>query len=274
MNIILDYFKHTGKLPCHHHKFDEAGDDIITAGFKLPPERALGWLKKRGEDLKVTVDWNQMDSFAHSRSFTVAKVMTADLLQDFYNLVEKAKRDGWSVEKFQKEALPFAEKAGWTGNNLHRLKTIYTTNMMTSYAQGKYKQQALLFEQGLYPYLEYRPSTSDEPNPLHKKFYGLILKFDDPFWDIFYPPSRFGCQCGVRSVSQKEFDKKNMKLVNGNDLIEEILKDEKLKKYYELESKGRLNVLKAWKPETAKYVSGIKTELEKMLAKKPIVEKR
>jgi len=265
MSIIVDFFKKTGHLPCHHHFAD---NDFIKSGFKVPPEKALEWLKKRGDKLKLTVNWDDLNSEAHNKSFTVAKVLTADLLQNFYNLVEKAKSEGWSLEKFQEEALPYAEQTGWTGNKLHRLRIIYNTNMMTAYARGKYQQQSLLAKNGLYPYLEYLPSSSEEPNPLHKKFYGLVLKFDDPFWNSFYPPSRFGCQCSTRSVSQKEIDDRKLNIVNGNDLIQSILKDPQLSKYYELENKSKLNVLKAWKPATNIYVRGIKQQLEKFLNSK------
>lgn len=266
MNIIIDYFKHTGKLPCrHHHHFAGEEENIIKTGFKLPPEKALAWLKERGKNLKTTVSWDDLDSSSHDKAFTVAKVMTADLLQEFYNLTEKAKSEGWSMQKFQDEALPSAERAGWSGNKLHRLRVIYNTNMMMAYSQGKYQQQALLADQGLYPYLEYMPSTSEEPNPVHKHFYNMILRFDDPFWKRHFPPSRHGCQCSTRSVSQKEVDKRGLEIVKGDDLIKQITSDPLLNQYYEAESKSRLNPLETWKPKTDVYVSGIRAELEKFI---------
>ena len=68
----------------------------LQTAFKLPPERALEWLKQRGKNLKVSTNWDEMNSVAHDNAFTVSKVMSANLLQDIYNHVEKAKSEGWN----------------------------------------------------------------------------------------------------------------------------------------------------------------------------------
>ncbi|WP_044203878.1 phage minor head protein [Flammeovirga sp. OC4] len=59
-------------------------------------------------------------------------------------------------------------------------------------------------DKDLYPYLKYEPSVSAEPRTEHKKLYGIIKHVDDPFWDVWLPPSAWNCNCWV---SQQTTDK-------------------------------------------------------------------
>ncbi|GAB1372779.1 hypothetical protein MASR1M45_28420 [Candidatus Kapaibacterium sp.] len=48
-------------------------EDPLQTAFKLPPERALEWLKQRGKNLKISSDWEELDAEAHNKAFTVAR---------------------------------------------------------------------------------------------------------------------------------------------------------------------------------------------------------
>jgi hypothetical protein len=276
-SLVIDFFKATGKLPSqccpvHSHKFEDPLNmgAALPIAFKLPPEKALDYLKKKGSNIITSSRWDELDAAAHDKAFTVAKVMSADLVQDFYNKVEQAKKEGWPVEKFQKEAMDLADSAGWTGNKLHRLKIIYDTNMQIAYARGKYDKQMLLGKQGIYPLLEYMPSRASHPNPIHELFYHKVLRYDDPFWSIHYAPSRWGCKCWVRSLSEKEARDRGLEITNGSDLIDSIKNNPDLQDMYSQELDSSLNILEVWKPQTDIYVQGIGDKLAEMLKKKSL----
>jgi len=91
MNCLVEFYKVTGKV-ADLGKF--TFEYPFHTAFKLPPERAIEWLKQRGKNLKLSTDWDELDAEAHNKAFTVAKVMNADILQLIYDFIEQAKTDG------------------------------------------------------------------------------------------------------------------------------------------------------------------------------------
>lgn len=246
-NYIIEYYKAFGKVP----KFQEGFqfEDPLEVIFNLPPERALEWLKKRGENLKISINWDDLDAEAHDRAFTVAKVMSADLLQLIYDYVEEARREGWTLKQFQDNLLPKLESSGWTGAKPSRLKIIYDTNIQMAYSRGKYKQQKLIAN--LYPYWKYTQIQRPTKRHDHSLLDGKVFRHDDPIWDLIYPPSGFGCKCSVIPI------KNGSRVENGSDYIEQIKSSEQF----------QLTPLKAWKPEADIYTEGIRRQLNEMLKK-------
>lgn len=255
MEFQIEFYKKFGHLPVInqvHHFADETLNIIpenLYDGFKQPPEKILAWLKERGKNLKLTDAWDEMDSAAHNKAFTVSKVMSADLLQTIYNHVEKAKQDGLTLKQFQDSLLPELEKSGWKGATPSRLKVIYDTNMRMAQAQGKFKQQKLLSK--IYPFLEYFQIERSTKRDIHIKWHKKKFRVDDPIWNIIYAPSAFGCGCTV--VSTKD----GTGVEDGNQYLEELQNSNDYK----------ISPLKAWEPDTTKYVDGIKSQLEKFVGK-------
>lgn len=55
------------------------------------------------------------------------------------------------------------------------------------------------------PYWQYIHAETRVPmNPRqqHVDFDGLVLRWDDPWWDIYFPPNDWQCSCGVRTLSE------------------------------------------------------------------------
>lgn len=61
-----------------------------------------------------------------------------------------------------------------------------------------------------HPYWEYRHITINNPRQEHKAWDGRILRYDDPFWSVAYPPSKFGCNCRVIARSAREAEGKEI----------------------------------------------------------------
>ena len=243
---IVEHFKKTGKIPkLTGFRFE----DPFETAFKLPPERALEWLKQRGKNLKISIDWNELDAEAHDKAFTVAKVMNADILQLIYDFIETAKKAGWTLKQFQENLLPHLEAAGWTGATPSRLKVIYDTNMQMAYAQGKYRQQKLIAH--IYPYWKYTQIQRPTKRHDHSLLNGKVFRHDDPIWKKIYPPSGFGCKCSVVPI------KDNSKLENGMDYLKDFRNS----------SEFQLNPLEAWDVDTSRFVEGIKKQLESFIKK-------
>ena len=62
------------------------------------------------------------------------------------------------------------------------------------------------------PYLRYVCCQLPDSRPGHAEKHGLIFRWDDPFWDQWYPINGLGCMCTVTSVSQSLLDRRGWKV--------------------------------------------------------------
>ena len=183
----------------------------LNVGFGTPFESQIDFLRQK---LRLPTDrWDDIQRSAHDKAFIVAGAAKADLLFDLHQAVIKASASGQGEREFQKSFKSIVSKHGWTGwtgegspaGEAWRARVIYQTNMITSYAAGRWQQ---LTEPGylrLRPYWRYVHNDSVvHPRPLHLSWDGLTLPHDHAFWKTHFAPNGWGCQCRIVSVSKKE----------------------------------------------------------------------
>jgi uncharacterized protein with gpF-like domain len=167
--------------------------------YSLPFDEAIAFFR---EKLNIATEtWTDLWRYAHSKAFTVAGAMDEDLLADLRSAVDKAIADGITLQTFRKEFDQIVQEYGWQykGGRDWRSRVIYDTNLRTAYMAGRWKGLV----EGQFPYLQYHHAPwVKEPRPMHLHWDGLILRFDDPWWDTHYPPNGWGCQCWVSGVSR------------------------------------------------------------------------
>ena len=185
------------------------------------PDKALQYIKQK--ELKPAFSYKDVWNEEHITSFTVAKVMQVDILQDIKNAVEKAIENGETLLQFKKNLLPTLYEKGWSGKQIigecppvakdektgkeievyidtpRRLKTIYETNLRSAYMKGRFDRA---YESDAHPYLMYRVGHSKVHRPEHLEWDGLILDKNDPFWLSHNPPNGWGCKCYTVAVSK------------------------------------------------------------------------
>lgn len=197
----------------------------------LPPAEAVDFFQKKG--YKIGFDWRDVEKAEHAVSFTVAKAMRNDILQDIRAGVDKAIADGITFETFSKDLSPVLQEKGWWGKKLmtdpktgeeklvqlgspRRLKIIYDTNLRSAYAAGQWERIQRV--KARRPYLRYIGSVAENPREQHKKFYDLVLPVDHPFWSKFYPPNGWRCQCSVQQLSQRDLDRLGLDVTSDDDI--------------------------------------------------------
>ena len=190
--------------------------------FKLAPALAIKYFKNKKNQL--TWDWYEVWQEAHKKTFTVAKVVRENILNDIRSSLEKALVEGKTFHEFSKELKPILQKKGWWGEqivvdskgtaekvqlgSMYRLKTIYRVNMQTAYQTGRYKTQ--IDNADNRPYWEYVAVMDSSTRPEHAMLNGLVFRYDDPFWKSFYPPNGWNCRCRVNALSDYKMKKKNI----------------------------------------------------------------
>jgi len=155
-----------------------------------------------------TKAWTDLWQGMHARAFVVAGATREALLSDLRGLVDDAIAKGTSLQEFRKGFRAAAAKHGWSynGGEGWRAKTIYGTNLRTSYQAGRYKQMTAVAKTR--PFWQYQHSESVRyPRPAHEGWNGLVLRWDDTWWDVHFPPNGWGCRCSVRTLSQRDLER-------------------------------------------------------------------
>lgn len=246
MNYITSFYERYHKPPTLGRLQFADAMNIIE---KNPYDRALAWLKRRGKELKITTSWNEIDDAAHARAFTVSTVMKADVLQEVYDQIEKARTDGVPFGEFKKTAftegglISRMQESGWTGQGASRLKVIYDTNLTIAHSKAQFEQFGLLKKER--PYLKYKQLQRANKRHSHAMYHDKVFRVDDPIWKDIAPPRGFGCGCTVIALRE-------------SDVIHDG-------KEFEKPTDNQINPFKVYKPETDKYVSGIQNKLKDIL---------
>ena len=192
-------------------------DIKIEYNTRLVDKAALAFLQNK---LPVT-GFSHYDIWLedHAVAFTVAKMMSEDLLQDTQKALVRALQQGKSFHQFKKELKPYLMSKGWWGQqymidpkdgekklvqlgSTRRLKLIFETNIRTAQAKGLWER--IWKNRDFFPYLEYIESTSDSQREQHLEFVGLILPVEHPFWDKNFPPNGYNCKCSVLALTKKD----------------------------------------------------------------------
>ena len=155
-----------------------------------------------------TRSWTDLWEGMHARAFVVAGAMKDELLVDLNNAVRKAIEKGTTLAEFRQDFDAIVQKHGWgyKGGRNWRTRVIYETNLRTSYQAGRYKQMKALVHRR--PYWQYKHSNFvKDPRKAHLEWDGLILKYDDDWWDTHYPPNGWGCRCTVHTLAERDMKK-------------------------------------------------------------------
>lgn len=208
--------------------------------FNFKPTEALDYFRQRDEN-KISWSYTDVWEQEHKRSFTVAKMTQATLLDDIQKSLDKAIAEGQSYEQWRDEMLPRLDGV-WLGRTYgdlweemspeeqarhdpptqsersriireSRLKTIFRTNMFSSYQAGRYRQLRDDVED--YPYWRYVTMEDASVRPTHAEMHGKIFRWDDPFWQTYYPPNGYNCRCEVEGLDDFDLEAQDLTLESG-----------------------------------------------------------
>jgi len=181
---------------------DPAALDPAVAGvLRRPFAQQVAFFRGKLGNLVPTARWTDMLRAEHDRGFMVAGAAQADLLADLAAAVDRSISEGKSIDAFRRDFRSIVGAHGWDyrGPENWRTRTIYGTNMRTSYAAGRNAQ----LSEGGFPFLMYKHGGSADPRPQHLAWDGLVLPANHEFWKRHKPPNDWGCSCyvvGLRSV--------------------------------------------------------------------------
>lgn len=202
----------------------------------LPPEEAMAYFRSKGlAPADVRFDYRDVWRGQHASAFVVAKAMQDDIATMLRDGIAKAQQDGMGFRGFAEALEPQLRAAGWWGKqemtdpltgetkmvqlgSMHRLRTIFDTNMRGAAAAGRWAQ--IQRTRRGFPYLRYRQIDRPTRRLQHKRFDGLVRPVDDPVWARIYPPNGWFCGCWVEQITQGQVDRGEVEVSPPFDLEE------------------------------------------------------
>lgn len=179
----------------------------------LPHREAIEYFRSKGYAHELQ-RFHHLDHFRedHARNWVVAKAMQDDVSRAIREAMESALAEGRPLAEFQQNLAPRLQKMGWWGKaemedpvtgetelvqlgSMHRLRTIFDTNMRTAHAAGHWA--AIQRTKAAFPYLHYIQIQRPTKRHDHARFHDKIWRVDDPVWLKIYPPNGYFCGCVV-----------------------------------------------------------------------------
>ena len=210
------------------HDFKEPEPGSLINAFNLKPKDAINLIKGKGVSLAWS--WKDVQKDSVTKSFSVAKAMKEDILLTIKDHLQMSLEEGWTFKQFQKTITPVLQKKGWWGKvpdalvptdgplnvsgkmvqlgSPWRLRTIFKTNMQSAMMSGRFK--AMKATAKYRPYWQYIAINDASTRPEHSALHGRIFRHDDPIWQKIFPPNGFNCRCSVRTLSDRELERKGL----------------------------------------------------------------
>lgn len=143
---------------------------------------------------------------ARRKAFRVAGLAKLDLIQDVFDSLADALRDGTPFEEWKAAIGQHVEDA-WAGtvaNPGWRLEIIFRTNLQSAYAAGRYEQATDPDVLPLRPYWRFDAVLDSRTSPICQAAHGTIRAADDAWWGGHHPPCHFGCRSAVITLSESQ----------------------------------------------------------------------
>lgn len=191
----------------------------VQSAFDLPFDEQIEFFRQKVR--LPSQSYQDLTAKNHDKAFVVAGAMKADLLNDLHKAVLSAIENGDSLGQFSKNFDSIAKKYGWTAGegNAWRAKIVYQTNLRTSHSAGRYHQMTDPDVLKARPYWQYRHITADNPRLHHKRLNNMVLRADDAWWTVNYPPNGWGCKCYARTLSQADMDRMGLTVSQTPDIL-------------------------------------------------------
>ena len=205
----------------------------MRALLSMEPKLAVDYLKAKG--YAITWNWQEALEDAHARAFTVAKVTRMDILETIRTATVEAIEKGIPEREYINNLRPKLEALGWWGRvkvsntngteqtiqlgSPRRLQTILRTNKITAYHAARYAEQMANADEQ--PYWQYLAIKDSRTRASHLALHEKVYRYDDPIWDVMYPPNGWNCRCRVRALSQRRLDKMGLEVSQSGGRIKQ-----------------------------------------------------
>jgi len=190
------------KAPSTFSKFDEA----------------IAWFLAR-----IVLDRGEFDRLkdnAKRQAFTVSNLSSLRMVDQVFREIARSLDKAEGRKAFKKRMIPMLQNdwgrglamdaAGRRINVGARLDTIYRTNVLGAYNEGRYEQMNRPVVKKMRPYWMYDAIMDSRTTAICSGRDKKVFAADDPWWDTNYPPLHYNCRSGVRAITARRANKEGV----------------------------------------------------------------
>lgn len=148
-------------------------------------------------------EFRDLSAAEKRRSFWVAGVTQARMVQEVKDAIDRAIRDGTTLEDFKAEVGDKLSEA-WGSEYSPRLETVFRTNVLSSYNGGRHQIFSDPVVQEARPYLRFDAVGDARTSEICEQLDGTVLPADDPFWHTHTPPLHHQCRSILTPLTLEE----------------------------------------------------------------------
>ena len=171
--------------------------------FDLPDvlKLARDYFIKKGVLTKL--EFIRLSAEARWQSFTVARVNDTGILEKIKTKLDAALESGIKIEDFTADMDKVFDAAGLTKLNPFHLDTVFLTNAMTGYGEGR-KQVIDNLSVDEFPYRQISTVGDSRVRDPHKILDDFVAAKDDAVWTWLKTPFSYRCRCIISPVHVSE----------------------------------------------------------------------
>lgn len=174
----------------------DGGGRAFGLPFNLPFIDAIAAARERKVELPADY-YGPRSAAARRAATTISNLTLLDQVQRVVDALTTALARGDTFEAWQRSI---------ESENLqlpvHRLETIFRTNIQTAYSAGHWK--AFEESKNRRPYLMWSAINDARVRPSHLAMDGYIAHIDDPIWNVWHPPAGYNCRCSQISLTESQ----------------------------------------------------------------------
>ena len=178
---------------------------------RQPRQAALDAFRTRAPLSREVFD--RLSEQARARAFTVSGDLLDGALEKVHKALARQIGEGAALRDFRKVVAEGLETAGWTPLNPSHLETVFRTNVLTAYNDGRFAQVTDPDVMALRPYTQTMTVDDSRVRDNHEPLHLKIFRTED-LTRRDLPPWGYNCRCRFRSLSQRQVGKRTISPVS------------------------------------------------------------
>jgi len=195
-------------------KFAEVAFDWEVLNEPFTPEEAVKFFS--GKVPMTSAEFDALTKKLMSEAFYVTGLEKVNIEKDVLFLLTDALKNGMTADEFKfklnemqvKYATPVYGREGTVGAGIldYHAETVFRTNMMGAYNEGRWEMYQDPDVKAYFPAYEYTAIMDDRVCDFCAELDGNIYLADDPIWNIIRPPNHFEDRCTFVTVNKYDFN--------------------------------------------------------------------
>lgn len=166
------------------------------------PEQFEEAIKAFRRRVPVTPDeYSKLTDNERAYALKIAAVTQARQAEDVFRALDKAIAKGTTLEDFKADMADVLPAMSG-----YRLESMFRTNVMDAYNQGRHAVFTSPTVKRLRPYWRFDGVGDARQSDICEDCDGTVLPADDPFWNTHQPPLHVGCRSRVTALTPEEAD--------------------------------------------------------------------